>query len=157
MSANTKIIVLKSKELIFTGIFLLLGALLLLLLFYMFSGNKHSDNDSSASSESISEDATSAMVHYSPGVYSSTLNLGGTNLHMIVTVEEDKISNVYIDTRDETITVMYPLLAPCLDEINANLPFVNSIDDITFSGDNQYTTLLLVDAIKSTVEPAISY
>ena len=97
------------------------------------------------------------MVHYSPGVYSSTLNLGGTNLHMIVTVEEDKISNVSIDNLDETITVMYPLLAPCLDEINANLPFVNSIDDITFSGDNQYTTLLLVDAIKSTVEPAISY
>lgn len=37
MSSKTKIIVLKSKELIYTGIFIVLGILLILLLWYMFS------------------------------------------------------------------------------------------------------------------------
>lgn len=157
MSANTKIIVLKSKELIYTGIFILLGALLILLLFYMFSG----DNQENASPEQTNEIttnmdfSTSAMVHYTPGVYASNINLGGSSLHMTVTVDEDHISHVAIDNLDETTTAMYPLLSPSLDAINANLPYTQSIDDITFSSDNEYTTLLLVEAIKTTLAPAV--
>lgn len=156
MSANTKIIVLKSKELIYTGIFILLGALLILLLFYMFSGNKTNDNSSEQTSDITADDSsTSTMVHYAPGEYASNVNLAGSNLHMTVTVDADHITHVALDNLDETTTTMYPLLSPSLDAINANLPYTQSIDDITFSSDNEYTTLLLVDAIKTAVEPAI--
>lgn len=157
MSSNTKLIVLKSKELIYTGIFLLLGALLILLLFYMFSGTKKNNDSTTNASESVTnEDAsTSAMVHYIPGEYSSDMNLGGSYIHMTVSVNENRITHVALDKLDETTTVMYPLLVPSLDAINANLPYTQSIDDITFSSDNEYTTLLLVEAIKQTLVPAI--
>ena len=36
MSSKTKIVVLKARELIYTGIFILLGILLILLLIFMF-------------------------------------------------------------------------------------------------------------------------
>ena len=36
MSSNTKVVVFKAKELLYTGIFLLLGIILILLLIFMF-------------------------------------------------------------------------------------------------------------------------
>ena len=40
MSAKTKIVVFKAKELIYTGIFVLLGILLILLMIFMFAPSK---------------------------------------------------------------------------------------------------------------------
>ncbi|MDD6326929.1 MAG: hypothetical protein Q4D54_00875 [Eubacteriales bacterium] len=155
MSSNTKIIVLKSKELIYTGIFIVLGALLILLLFYMFSGDKK-DKETTTEIVTESEDETqTTLTTYKPGVYSSTFNMGGSELHMQVTVDKDTVSHIDIANVDETVTVMYPLLSPCVDEINAQLPIVQSIDNITYANDNQYTTLILLDAVKRAIEPAI--
>nr|WP_330408435.1 hypothetical protein [Roseburia sp. AF42-8] len=44
MSAKTKIVVLHMKELIYTGIFAVLGILLVLLLVYMFSPDKDEES-----------------------------------------------------------------------------------------------------------------
>lgn len=46
MSAKTKIVVFKAKELIYTGIFVLLGILLILLLIFMFAPSKEQDRKS---------------------------------------------------------------------------------------------------------------
>ena len=70
MSSKTKIIVLKSKELIYTGIFIVLGILLILLLWYMFSP-KEDEKDTTDTSIS-----TETFATYQPGVYTSQLNLG---------------------------------------------------------------------------------
>ena len=45
MSSKTKIVVLKSKELIYTAIFVILGILLVSLLIYMFSPSKDNRKD----------------------------------------------------------------------------------------------------------------
>ena len=45
MSSKTKIVVLKSKELIYTAIFVILGILLVSLLIYMFSPSNGSRKD----------------------------------------------------------------------------------------------------------------
>ena len=61
MSAKTKIIVLHMKEVIDTGIFLLLAVILAIVLFFMFgSGQK----------KSASADAKSL---YKPGIYTSSI------------------------------------------------------------------------------------
>ncbi len=157
MSANTKIIVLKSKELIYTGIFIILGILLIALLVYMFSGDKSKDDkdaDTSQKKEQVQE-STETMTTYKPGVYTSELNLGGSLLQVTVTVDESTISHVDITNLDDTVTAMYPLIQPSLDEINNQISLVNNIDDITYSKDNQYTTIIIMEAIKQAVSPAI--
>lgn len=157
MSANTKIIVLKSKELIYTGIFIILGILLIALLVYMFSGDKSKDDKDAAASQKKEQvqESTETMTTYKPGVYTSELNLGGSLLQVTVTVDESTISHVDITNLDDTVTAMYPLIQPSLDEINNQISLVNNIDDITYSKDNQYTTIIIMEAIKQAVSPAI--
>ena len=49
---------------------------------------------------------------------------------------------------------MYPLLEPALNEINNQITVVESIDDITYSKENQYTYIILNQAIKNALEKA---
>ena len=55
MSSKTKIVVLHIKELIYTGIFILLGAILLFLLISMFTPEKSSRNTSMPKQETKQE------------------------------------------------------------------------------------------------------
>lgn len=160
MSSNTKIIVLKSKELIYTGIFIVLGILLILLLVYMFSGDSKTDSDkkdtiSSSQTQEQVEESTETITTYKPGVYTSELNLGGSQLQVTVTVDENTVSHVDIANLDDAVTAMYPLIQPSLDEINNQIPVVSDMDEITYSKDNQYTTIIIMEAVKQAIEPAI--
>lgn len=143
MSANTRIIVLKSKELIYTGIFVVLGILLILLLYLMFSAD-----DKDKETATTTEELSPTMASYTPGVYSSNVNIGGAELEVIVTVDENNLAHADIKNMSETVTAMYPLLQPSLDEINEQIANVTSIDDITYSGNTKYTSIILLDAIK---------
>ena len=51
---------------------------------------------------------------------------------------------------------MYPLLEPALNEINNQISVVDSVDDITYSKENQYTYIILNQAIKNALEQAQS-
>ena len=110
MGSQTKIVVVKAKELIYTGIFLVLGILFVILLITMFGKDKNKD---SASTQK-----------YIPGVYSSTITLGENTLNVSVAVDEDTISGVSIENLNETVTTMYPLLEPALNEINSQISVV---------------------------------
>jgi uncharacterized protein with FMN-binding domain len=110
------------------------------------------ENQSASSTESTISDTE---VFYNPGTYSSTVSLGDTTLSVLVTVDEESITDVALLNLDETITTMYPLLEPSMEDINTQLQYVSSIDNITYSGDNQYTTQLLCNAIKEALEGAV--
>ncbi len=140
MGAQTKIVVIKAKEIIYTGIFLVLGILLIVLLINMFGKDK--------------EQKAETTSKYNPGVYSSTITLGDNTLNVSVSVDEDTISGVDIENMDEAVTTMYPLLEPALNEINEQISAVDSVDDITYSKDNQYTYIILNQAIKNALEQA---
>lgn len=142
MSTQTKIVVIKAKEIIYTGIFLILGILLIVLLFSMFGKGKSKHNDTQTTSK------------YVPGVYSSTISLGENTLNVAVTVDSDTVSGVRIENLDETVTTMYPLLEPALNEINNQISVVDSVDDITYSKENQYTYIILNQAIKNALTQA---
>lgn len=140
MGTQTKIFVIKAKEIIYTGIFLVLGILLIVLLINMFGkGNKNK---------------TETTSKYVPGVYSSTITLGENTLNVAVTVDENTVSGVSIENLNETVTTMYPLLEPALNEINNQISIVDSVDDITYSKENQYTYIILNQAIKNALEQA---
>lgn len=140
MGAQTKIVVIKAKEIIYTGIFLVLGILLIVLLINMFGKGKDNQTDTASK--------------YNPGVYSSTITLGENTLNVSVSVDKDTISGVNIENLDTAVTTMYPLLEPALNEINEQISTVESVDDITYSKDNQYTYIILNQAIKNALEQA---
>lgn len=163
MSSKTKIVVLKSKELIYTGIFVVLGIMFILLLFYMFSSDKGNNSDAKKSTSEIQSDIgdetstdsiSETFSNYIPGVYTSELNLGGSTLQLSVTVDENQVTGVTLDNLDETLTAMYPLIQPSLDEINSQIGMVSSVDDITYSSDNKYTTIIILEAIDNALKDA---
>lgn len=140
MGTQTKIIVLKSKKIIYTGIILFVGIILFCFIFNFFGNQKSRERTK-----------TSRFI---PGIYSSTITLGESTLNVAVTVDEDTISGVNIDNLDETVTTMYPLLEPALNEINDQITVVDNIDEITYSKENQYTYIILNQAIKNALEKA---
>ena len=138
MSSKTKIVVLKARELIYTGIFILLGILLILLLIFMFVPSHKSKKAKETSG-------------YTQGVYSSPLKLGENELELSVTVKDGKAKSISLN---KSIKTMYPLIEPSLNEINKQLPKVQNIDDIKFDGQSQYTYTLLKQAIKNALKKA---
>ena len=150
--ASTKLIVLKSKEIIYTLIFLALVLLLIIILAVMFKKPAAENDDTSSGSENTETETT--QESYNPGTYSSEFSLGESTISVMVTVDEESITDVALANLDESITTMYPLLETSMEEINTELQYVSSIDDVTYSGDNKYTTMLLLDAIKEALEQA---
>lgn len=142
MGANTKIFVFKAKELIYTGIFLLLGILFLLLLIFMFLPKQDEAK------------ATEPAMEYMAGVYSSSIHLGGTSLDVKVTVTDEKVTSISLSGLNEAVAAMYPLLQSTVDDINKQLENVHSIEELTFDSESQYTNTLLKQAMQNAVSKA---
>jgi hypothetical protein len=139
--AKTKIVVIQLKEIIYTVIFAALGILLILLLIFMFSGK---DN----------EDVTSNTPLYKAGVWTSSIPLSDTVINIEVVLDENHINSVRIVNIDETITTMYPLVEPALDELSEQLYNDVPIDQLKLNDHNRYTQTLLIEAIKAALDKA---
>ncbi|MBQ4522797.1 MAG: hypothetical protein IJA10_07580 [Lachnospiraceae bacterium] len=138
MNKSTKIVVLRGRELMYTGIFVVLGIILILLLILMFFPKSSKEENT---------------TKYNPGIYTSTLTLGDSTLNVEVTVDENHIKQVNLVNIDESITTMYPLLTPTLEEINEKLSTTDNLDDLGTS-QNQYTNILLIQSIKNAAKKA---
>ena len=133
MSAKTKIVVLHMKELIYTGIFAVLGILLVLLLVYMFSPDK--------------DEESRETMKYVAGVYTSSIIFNDKTVDVEVVVDENKINSISLVNLDETVTAMYPLMQPALDNLKEQIYENQSTDNLSYSDDNQYTSMVLIHAI----------
>ncbi len=157
--SSTKLIVLKSKELIYTAILLALIVVFVIILINMFKHDNKSDSGKSSSTSAVSASADPGSgiyeTRYTPGTYSSPLILGENTLSVMVTVDDSQITDVSFRQMDETITTMYPLLESSLEDINTQLHYISSVDDITPSGDSTYTTKLILDSIKNALKDAV--
>lgn len=140
MSSKTKIVVLHMKEIIYTGIFLILGILLVFLLFFMFQSK---------------EAVTTSSNLYQPGIYTSTISLSNASLEVEVTVDETSITSIRFSSLDETISASYPLLEPSMDEIATQIYETQSLDNISYSSDTQYTSQVIIDAIQAALDKSI--
>lgn len=141
MKSKTKIIVLHMKEIIYTAIFLALAILLILLLVFMFrpgSGKKQTASDK----------------QYTPGIYTSTLTLNNTNLEVEVTVDDSRIESIRFANLDETVTTMFPLVQPAIEDIAEQIYETQSLENITLSDETPYTSQVILDAISEAVDKA---
>lgn len=140
--SKTKIVIFQLKEIIYTAIFVGLGILLILLLIFMFWQKKESTPD------------TATAQLYKAGVYTSTIVLNDTSLNIEVVVDTNHINSLRIVNIDESITTMYPLLEPALEDIETQLYKNVDINDITLSEDSKFTQTLLLDTIKTILDKA---
>ena len=140
MSSKTKIVVLHMKEIIYTAIFAVLTIILALLLLFMFSPSRKES--------SLSE------KKYTPGVYTSSLTLNNTALEVEVTVDESHINSIRFSNLDESVTTMYPLIQPAIEEIAEQIYETQSLDDIKLSSDNPYTSQSIINAVETALKKA---
>ncbi len=156
MSAKTKIVVLRMKELIYTGIFAVLGIVLVVMLVMMFTskGDDASAQDTPTETPTTDSVTTSSDALYIPGIYTTELVLGGESVDVEVIVDKDSITSIRMVNLNEAVTTMYPLLQPTLESICSQVYETQSLEDITYTADNKYTSLVLLEAIKSSLDKA---
>lgn len=187
MSANTKIVVLRRKELLYTGIFAALGVLFIILLLMLLLPGKDTDAsygtsdspdgtaaempdnvaDTGRSSQfSAAEDASTGAVldnasgpvstdnTYIPGIYTTELLLGSETVNVEVIVSDHAITSVNLADPSETLTTMYPLLEPTMESLNDQLCEMQDPEQVTYSAETRYTSLVLLEAVKASLEKA---
>lgn len=152
MGSKTKIMVFRMRELIYTGIFITLGIVLILLLFFMFKPKKASTPQASPSTDQNSTSLSDAT--YTPGVYTTPITLNDNAIDVEVTVDADHINSIRLVNLSETVTTMYPLVQPALEELASQIYDTQSTDGITYSEDSKYTSQVLLGAIEDALEIA---
>jgi len=141
MASKTKIVVLQLKQLIFSGVLITLGILLLILFLII---TKPKDKTAADVSESL----------YTPGTYTTSLVLNNSAVSINVTVSEQEILSVSMENLDESVAVMYPLMEPSLEVLESQILESQSLENITYPEDRKYTSLVLMNAISEALEQA---
>ena len=141
MSAKTKIVVLHMKELIYTAIFVGLGILQIMLLLFMFLPKKEKDK-------------SVETMKYEAGVYTYSIIFHDSTLDVQVIVDENRINSISLVNLNETVTTMYPLVEPALEEVSDQIIKTQSVENISYQADNQYTTVMLLNAVENALEKA---
>lgn len=144
--SKTKIVVVKMKELIFTVVLVCLGILvLLLLMMFLFSKDDKKPADANQAEET-------ALYH--AGVYTSVLTLNDTALNLEVVCDANHINSVRLINLDESVTTMYPLLHPALEELELQLSNDVPLEELQLTESSKYTQTLLLEVIERTLEKA---
>lgn len=142
MSAKTRIWVFHMKELIYTAVFICLGIVFLILMIFMFA------------SDQKQETAAELPSRYTAGIYTASMTLGGNPVEIAVTVDEDYISSIHFRQLDETVSAMYPLMEPALEALSEQILETQSLENLSYSEESQYTSLMLMSAIRNALEKA---
>ena len=140
MSAKTKIVVLHMKELVYTVIFVVLAVLLILLFVFMFGSKK--------------DESAKETMKYTPGKYTSSILFNDNSIDVEVVVDENRINSVSLVNLDESVATMYPLMHPALDAISQQIYENQSLEGIDYGSENQYTSQVLVEAIRDALSKA---
>ena len=140
MGSKTKIVVLHMKEIIYTVIFAVLAIVLILLLVFMFLP--------------ADKETSGTVNQYDPGVYTSSLSLNNTNLEVEVTVDESHLNSIRFANLDESVTTMFPLLQPAMEEIADQICENQSVENIALSEETPYTSQVIINAINEALAKA---
>ncbi len=195
MSANTKIVVLRSKELVYALVLLVVSVLIIMVAVSLFLPEKDTaspvpaqnaeestqqvpsqapsqtvpkttpanqplngtpnQNDGETQNGTASISTTSAQDTYVPGIYSSTLLLGNANVELQIAVDKNHINSITMTNLDESVTTLYPLMSPTLNELAGIILSEQSIDNISYGTENRYTSMLLMQAITEALDKAM--
>ena len=147
MSANTKIVVLRRKELLYTGIFAALGVLFIILLLMLLLPGKDTDAtygtpdspDGTAAAEmpdNVADVSTGAVADtgntYIPRNLYHGADPRNETVNVEVIVSDHAITSVSLADPSETLTTMYPLLESTMESLNDQLCEMQDPEQVTY-------------------------
>ena len=126
---GTKFVVVKAKELIKTAVFAVLGIIIIvgLITFFLHMG----DEDRGM---------------YRDGTYYGTLEVGGEETELAVTIEEGKIADISMEKPAEAVSVFYPLLETAAEDVGQAVVESQSLT-IEVDPENAHSAQLVLDAV----------
>ena len=65
-----------------------------------------------------------------------------------------KIKSISLVNPDESTATMYPLVEPALESLSEQIYKKQSLENITYSEENQYTSMVLINAIEDALDKA---
>lgn len=151
--SKPKFVVLKLKELLFTCALVVFGVAILLLVIALVSVNRESSPNLSGPSADQRSTETSAPLYY-PGVYTTTMKMNDTTIHLELVCDENHINSVRLINLDEAVETMYPLLTPALEDLELQLSQDVPVEELVFTEGSTYTQTLLIKAIAQALTKA---
>ena len=148
MSSKTKIIVLHVKELIYTGIFAVLGIHFIVLLIIMVLPKE----EKRAAMSTVTQTTANTYI---PGVYTTSLILNDNVVEIEVTVDEKNINSIRLINLDEAVATMYPLIQPSFEDLASQIITNQSLEGVTYPDDSKYTSMILLNAISTSLDKAL--
>lgn len=130
------------KEVVYTAIFLLFAVVFAVLMFFMFGPGK----SMTASTE--------PAARYTAGIYRTSIELNNNTFDVEVTVDADNITSVSLANLSESTAAMFPLMEPALESLAEQIYAAQSLENLKYSSDQKYTSLMLISAIESALEKA---
>ena len=88
------------------------------------------------------------------GIYTDRITLGSTELEMEVTVDQKGISSIRCVNLNESVTAMYPLLQPAIEDMADQICEKQTTEGLTYPKENAYTSQMIVDAIERALKKA---
>lgn len=118
------------------------------------NGSSNGTQNSSSNGTRSSASSSTTQNRYVPGIYSSTLLLGNSNVELQIAVDRDHINSITLSNLDESVTTLYPLMSPTLSELASVILSEQRIDNISYGTENRYTSMLLMQAITEALDKA---
>lgn len=160
MSSQTRIVILKMRTIVYTGIFIFLVLVLGVLLYLMFGRPAENTGSSDASSPASSTVSSTANVSgtgtslYYPGCYSAVLKLGDHSVDVNVTVNSNRIESIRLAELTDELSNSYPLLEPAAEDLDQKIAATQSTEYLTYDENMQYTQMALTEAVKTALSKA---
>ena len=142
MSSKTKILLLRRRECIYTLLFATLAIILIILVILMFLPAATSGSNT--------------PVSYSPGIYTSQITLQDSVIDVEVRADHLGIHSIGLQNISQTVSAMYPMVKPSLDKLAKQICDTQSVENIYYEKSNQYTSQMLLSAIRSALDLAKS-
>ena len=101
--------------------------------------------------ESTTKDSGTAYI---PGVYTTSVILQGSTVDLEVVVNESQITSIRFINLDESVTTLYPLMEPALEDLVNQIYETQDLSLVKYNNENRYTSLMLLEAISHTLEKA---
>ena len=137
---KSRFVVLRMKDIVRTGIFILVGVALLIALIWAIvpgrGGEQHGP-----------------MGGFVPGTYTSYIILHNQPITVSVTVNEDEILDITISQLEETVAVFYPLIGPTMANLSHQVIY-NQSTVVETPVEALHTSRILLDAINVALHQA---
>ena len=99
--------------------------------------------------------ADTESATYTSGVYTSSILFKNSAIDVQVVVDSNRINSISLVNLNESVSAMYPLVEPALEEMTQQILKKQSTEGISYSASNQYTSLMLLEAINSALDKAL--